>query len=167
MLDTIVRYLHESLTPFRLSSYPSVEHLPKVAQPLPKHAVLVDSQLALVADKLTLLCFIATDHVDLNALANELDATVVDATYEDLPESLKRYEAAPPPLGQLFGLPLIVDERVTHYACIVFQPFGESDYVEVPYDDFARQEQPRVASFVRAGELPEYTREHAATTTAG
>jgi prolyl-tRNA editing enzyme YbaK/EbsC (Cys-tRNA(Pro) deacylase) len=159
MLDTIVRYLHESLLPFRLSSYPSMEHLPKAAQPIPKYALLVDSQLVLVADKLTILCFGASDHVDLSALANDLAAQVIDAEQDDLPEALKRYEAAPPPLGQLFGLPIIVDEKVPQYASIVFQPFGESDYVEIPYDDFARQEQPRVSSFARAGELGAYAKE--------
>ena len=162
MLDTIVRYLHDSLIPFRLSSYPSVEHLPVAAQPLPKHAVMVDSQLVVIADKLAILCFVATDHVDLNALGNALDATVVDATYEDRPEALKRYEAAPPPLGQLYGLPVILDERVTQFGAIVFQPFGESDYIEIPYEDYARQEQPRVASFARAGELPAYESEQPA-----
>ncbi len=167
MLDMIVRYLHDSMIPFRLSSYPSLEHMPKAAQPIPKYAVLVDTQLVMVADKLTILCFVATDHVDLSALANELDAGVVDATADDVPDALKRYEGPPPPLGQLFGIPLIVDERVTHWTSLVCQPFGESDYVEIPYDDFARQEQPRISSFARAGELPAHAGAAAAATTAG
>ncbi|MBX3204948.1 MAG: YbaK/EbsC family protein [Labilithrix sp.] len=162
MLDLIVRYLHEAMIPFRLSSYPSMEHLPKAVQPLPKHAVLVESQIVLIGDKLALLCFVASDQVDLSALANELDAAVIDATEDDLPEALKR-GGAPPPLGQLFGLPVIVDERVTRAGSVVFQPFGESDFVELPYDDYARQEQPRVASFVRAGELPEHAAAKPAT----
>ena len=153
MLDTIVRYLHDSLMPFRLASYPSMEHLPRAAQPTPKHAVLVETRLVLVADKLALLCHASSDHVDLAALSNTLEAPVVDAEHDDLPEALKRYEAPPPPLGQLFGIPLIVDEKVPGYASIVFQPFGESDFIEIPYEDLARQEAPRIASFARAGEL--------------
>ncbi len=156
MLDLIVRYLHEAMIPFRLSSYPSVEHLPKAVQPLPKHAVMVDSQVVMIGDKLALVCFVASDQADLSALANELEAGVIDATDDDLPEALRGRGGPPPPLGQLFGLPIIVDEKVTSAPCIVFQPFGESDYIELPYDDFARQEQPRVASFGRAGELPEH-----------
>jgi Ala-tRNA(Pro) deacylase len=154
MLDMIVRYLHESLVPFRLSSYPSPEHVPRAVERIPKDAVEVETQLVLVADKLTILCFPQDETVDLSALRNELDATVTDATYEDKPEALKRFEGAPPPLGQLYGLPLVVDERVMQSGVIVFSPFGESDYVEIPYDDFARQEQPRIASFARKGELP-------------
>ncbi len=162
MLDTIVRYLHESLVPFRLSSYPSPEHLPKAAQPIPKFAIQVDTKAVLVADKLAILCFAAGDSVDLSTLANELDANVCDAVTEDLPKDLQRFDAPPPPLGQLFGIPVIVDEKVARCASIVFSPFGESDYVEIPYDDFARQEEPRVSSFARAGELPERTEETAA-----
>jgi hypothetical protein len=162
MLDTIVRYLHDSLLPFRLASYPSMEHVPKAAQPVPKYAVLVESQLVLAGDKLAILCFASGDHADLSALGNELDVSVIDAEYDDLPEALKRYEAAPPPLGQLFGLPVIVDEKITRYGAIVMQPFGESDYLEIPYDDFARQEAPKVLSFARAGELSEAGAERAA-----
>ena len=163
MLDRIVRYLHESSVPFRVSSYPSPEHMPKAAQPIPKFAIQVDSRVVLVGDKLAILCFAAGDFVDVSTLANELDTSVCDAVREDLPEELQRFEAAPPPLGQLFGIPVIVDEKVTRCGAIVFSVFGESDYVEIPYDDFARQEEPRVSSFARGGELPERAGEAAAT----
>ena len=92
---------------------------------------------------------------------------MIDATEDDLPDAINRYEGPPPPLGQLFGLPVIVDERITHWTSLVCQPFGESDYVEIPYDDFARQEQPRVSSFTRAGELPAHAGVAAAAPTAG
>ena len=162
MLDRIVRYLHESLVPFRLSSYPSPEHVPKAAQPIPKFAIRVESQAVLVGDRLAILCFAAGDTADLSALANELGASVCDATTDDLPEDLRRFEGPPLPLGKMFGVGVIVDEKVTQHAAIVMTPFGESDYLEIPYDDFARQEEPRVSSFGRAGELPRHTGEEAA-----
>lgn len=159
MLDRIVRYLHESSVPFRLSTYPSPESQPKAAQPIPKFAIEVTSKVVLVGDKLTILCLASSDRADFSALANELNASVCDAVHEDLPEDLQRFEDAPPPLGQLFGMPIIVDEKVTRYASIVMSLFGESDYLEIPYDHFARQEDPRIASFGRAGELPARTEE--------
>lgn len=161
MLDTIVRYLHESLIPFKLSSYPSPEHLPEAAQPIPRVAVSVATHLAVVGGKLSILCYPTHETIDLSALANELGAAALDAETSDLPEALQRFEAPPPPLGQLFGLPLIVDASVAEHDCIVFQLFGESDYVEIPYDDFARQEQPKVVSFIRAGELLPASRDEA------
>jgi hypothetical protein len=115
--------------------------------------VHVETQLVVVGGRLSLVCFAAKAHADLAALSNELGSSVIDAEHEDLPDDLQRFEAPPPPLGQLFGLPLILDDAIPNYGVIVFQPFGESDYFEIPYDDFARQEQPRLASFARAGEL--------------
>ena len=163
MLDRIVRYLHESLVPFRLSSFPSPERVPKAAQPIAKLATRVGTQVVLVGDKLAIVCFAEGDVADLSALSNQIGASICDATTEDLPEDLQRFEAAPPPLGQLFGIPVIIDERVTEYASIVMPLFGESDYLEIPYEDFARQEEPRVVSFARAGELPERIEEAAAS----
>lgn len=156
MLDTIVRYLHEALVPFRLSSYPSLERAPIAVEPIPKHAIEVETRLVVVEDKPAIVCFVSGDRVDLNALGTELGASVVDAAVDDWPEALQRFSAAPPPLGQLFGLPLIVDERVIGFGAVVFRTFGESDYFEIPEEDFVRQEQPRVASFARKGELPQH-----------
>jgi hypothetical protein len=59
-----------------------------------------------------------------------------------------------PPVGRLLGLPVVMDERVPQCSILVFRVFGESDYVELPYEDFALLEQPRIASFAAAGELP-------------
>lgn len=157
MLDTIVRYLHESLIPFKLTSYPSLERVPEAAQPIPRYAVLVTTQLVVVGGKLSILCSRESDTIDLAALSNELGAAVLDAQDDDLPDALKRFDAPPPPFGQLFGLPVVVDFAVTEHDSLVLQLFGESDYLELPFDDFARQEQPKIASFARAGELPPAT----------
>lgn len=166
MLDTIVRYLHESLVPFKLASYPSMEHLPKAVYPLPKNSVLVDTQVFVVAGQLVIACWPSNGTLDIPALSTALAAPVIAALPDDLPESLKHREGPPPPLGQLLGMSVVVDEALERYAIIVFQPFGESDYFEVPYDDYARQEAPKVASFSRAGELPPEERAAAAATSA-
>lgn len=154
MLDMIVRYLHEALVPFRLASYPSEEHLPTAGHATPPYAIAVESRILRAGDKLVLACHPVNVQIDLAAISNELGAPVVEASPEDLPAFLQGKEGPPPPLGHLFGIPLIVDEEITRHTSIVFQPFGDSDYFEVPYDDFARMEQPRVASFARSGELP-------------
>jgi prolyl-tRNA editing enzyme YbaK/EbsC (Cys-tRNA(Pro) deacylase) len=153
MLDMIVRYLHEALVPFRLASYPSEEHLPTAGHATPLYAIAVESRVLRAGDKLVLACHPVNMLIDLAAISNELGAPVVEASPEDLPAILQG-EKGPPPLGHLFGMPLIVDEEITHHTSIIFQPFDDSDYVEVPYDDFARLEQPRIASFARGGELP-------------
>jgi hypothetical protein len=51
----------------------------------------------------------------------------------------------------MFGVPLFVDDQVeTSAAVIAFQAFATRHYVEMIYEDFARIELPRVASFAKA-----------------
>ena len=155
MLDTIVRYLRESNVPFRLSSYPSPEREPASVHAIPKHGMMTDSRFISVDGRLVLACFREGDHIDLAAIGSELGGAAMDAIPDDLPEALIQFDGAIPPLGKLLGVPLIVDEAVESCAIIVFRGFGRTDYLEVPYDEFARLEQPKIASFARAGELEE------------
>ena len=154
MLDTLVRYLRSSVVPFRLSSYPSPELEPTVGHPMPRRGILVESRVIVVSGRRVLACFPADEHIELVALGNELGGHAIEATLEELPEEIRELPTSSiPPLGQLFGLPLVVDERIRDSAVVVFRAFGPSDYIEINYDDFARQERPRIASFALAGEL--------------
>jgi hypothetical protein len=85
-------------------------------------------------------------------VGNELGGIAVEANHDELPEGLRGLDGPIPPLG-LFGLRLALDEHVASSAVMVFRAFGENDYFELTLDDLAR-EQPRVASFALAGELP-------------
>lgn len=153
MIETIVRYLHGARVPFRLASYPSEEQLPKAAHRLPVGGMVVDTEIVLLDGRAVLTCFPAGETPDLAAVGAALGGVAIGGTMEELPGEF-RYAGRPiPPLGQLLGLPLVLDERVTSCAVLVFGAFGESDYFEVPYEDFARLEQPRIASFASAGEL--------------
>lgn len=154
MIDTIVRYLHRARVPFRLASYPSEEAEPKAAHPLPPGGMYVDTALFLVDGTPVLACFPAGETPDLAAIGAELGGIALDAGRGELPGELGHAEPPLPPFGQLFGLPLLLDERVTACAVLVFRAFRDSDYFEVPYEAFGVLEQPRVASFTRAGELP-------------
>jgi hypothetical protein len=153
MIDRIVRYLRGENIPFRLHSYPSPEHEPIAVDATPSHAVRLDTRLFLVGGRLVMTVFPYGREVDHAALENALGAAVTDAGDEELPADLRDVEPPIPPLGQLFGIPIVADERVTRASVLVFQAFGGSDYFEIPYDAFARLEQPRVASICPAGEL--------------
>lgn len=153
MLDAIVRYLHDAMVPFKLASHPSAEDRPRAVYPLPKGALFVSTKVLRIGGHLVIAVWPASENVDTSALGLAMGSPVFDALAEDLPAELQKHEGAPPPLGQLFGMSVVVDEAVEKAALIVFQPFDRSDYFEVPYDDFARQEAPKIASFARAGEL--------------
>lgn len=153
MLDRIVRYLHDSRVPFKLASYPSLEHEPEVGHHIPSHAVLADVRCVTIGGRLVLACLRDGDMVDLAALGNDLGGTAMDALPDDLPDAFIGSDGDIPPLGEMFDLPLVVDEALEGCTSIVFRAAGGTAWFEVPYEDFARQERPRIASFARAGEL--------------
>jgi len=149
MIESAVRYLRDAGIPFRLFSYPSPEELPTVAHPLPRGALLVEAHVLLVDGRASLACVPASDAIEIAGLANTLHASVLDAADELLPG----YRAPLPPLGGLFGVPLLVDRTIPSHAVLVFRAFGPHDYIEVAYDDFARLEHPRIELIATRGEL--------------
>lgn len=153
MLATLVDYLHNARVPFRLSSYPSAEDKPLAAHVVPPGAILVETRLLAVAGRAVLATFPAGEDVDLAAVANVLGAAATRASTDELPDEIRRAGEPIPPLGQLVGVPILLDVRAANAGALVFRAFAESTYVEVPYEDWARLEQPRVASFASIGEL--------------
>lgn len=153
MLGTIVDYLRNAHVSFKLASYASEEARPLAAHHLPAGAMTVEARPFVVDGRSVLLVVPAGEVVDLPGISTALGGVAVPATNAELPGDLGRAEGPVPPLGQLFGLPIVLDERVTRATIVVFRVFTESVYFEMPYDDWARLEQPRIASFARAGEL--------------
>jgi hypothetical protein len=84
----------------------------------------------------------------------ELGVVVADGSPGDLPPPYARATGPIPPLGGAMGVPTLVDQGVTAADVLVFTVFSLCDYLEIDYDDFARLELPRVASFAVSGELP-------------
>lgn len=154
MLGQIVDYLHDARVPFHLASYPSEESLPAPAHRVPPGGVLVDTRL-FVADGRTVLAVFPHDEsvTPASVLSALGTSNVLDATNDELPGEFRRADGPVPPLGQLFGIPVVLDQRAAGAAILVFCAFSRCDFVEVPYDDYARLEQPRLASFASAGEL--------------
>jgi Ala-tRNA(Pro) deacylase len=56
---------------------------------------------------------------------------------------------AMPPFGNLYGLPVYVDEKLTLDRQIVFNAGTHSEAVRMDYGDFERLVQPKVAAFTR------------------
>lgn len=54
---------------------------------------------------------------------------------------------AMPPFGSLYGLPVLVDETVTHDREIVFNAGTHTELIRLAYEDFARLEGPKVLKF--------------------
>jgi hypothetical protein len=154
MLGPIVDYLWRAHVPFRLASYPSEESEPLAAHHLPAGGVLVDTKLLTANGRTVLAVYPRDESVGSAAVGAALGTiAVLDGTNDDLPGEFRHAEAPLPPLGQLFGIPVILDQRVADASVLVFRAFAGSDYFEIPYQDYARLEQPRLASITYAGAL--------------
>ena len=60
---------------------------------------------------------------------------------------------AMPPFGNLYGIPVWVDESLTQDEAIVFNAGNHEQTVHMAYEDFARLVQPTVASFRALAEV--------------
>jgi len=55
-----------------------------------------------------------------------------------------------PPFGQLYGMPVFVDESLTRDKEIAFNAGTHHELIRLSYKDFARLVQPKVAKFSTA-----------------
>jgi hypothetical protein len=155
MLARVVEYLRSNDVPFRLASYPSPEPEPSVAHRAPE-AVAVETHVLLIDERTTLACVPRGDKVNVPGLLAALNAELVEEEggRETLPWPFTGAVPPFPPLGRLFGTPLILDESLLRAPVLTFQVFSAFDFVEIDYDDFARLEHPRIEAVAVAGELP-------------
>ncbi|MHC4561559.1 MAG: aminoacyl-tRNA deacylase [Planctomycetota bacterium] len=110
----------------------------------------VAKSVAITADNRRLLCVLpASCKVDLNRLAEMLDASEChiadEAELEQLFPDVK--VGAEPPFGNLYGLPTVVDERLTHCEMITFSAGTYRKSIRMPYREYARLAEPQVLDF--------------------
>lgn len=91
----------------------------------------------------------ASHRIDLRLLqAATGAATAALATEEEFKDAFPGCETgAMPPFAGLYGLPLMVDETVTHDQEIVFNAGSHTELMRLAYEDFARLEKPKVLRF--------------------
>lgn len=93
----------------------------------------------------------ATDQVDLDLLRGATGASSCElageAEFQGLFPQVEL--GAMPPFGNLYGLPVYVDEALARDARIAFNAGTHTELIQLAYDDFARLVQPQVTSFSR------------------
>jgi hypothetical protein len=115
---------------------------------------MVDVHVVLVDGRPALACTAAGELLSLAAIATETGTLVTQSSSASRHEEFRGMTEPMPPLGGVFGVPLFVDERVSMAPALGFRACALNDFVEVPYEPFARVERPRVASFAGRAELP-------------
>jgi Ala-tRNA(Pro) deacylase len=119
------------------------EHIPgrMVAKP-----VMVDAD-----GRLTMVVLPATEQADLGKVTAALHAGTVRLASED--EFRRAFDdcetGAMPVFGNLYGVPVVVDERVAENEDIVTQAGTHAETVQVSYRDFERLVHPLVADVRR------------------
>jgi len=99
--------------------------------------------------KLVMAVLPANYHVDLAALKRALKAKAVEvASEEDFKDRFCDCETgAMPPFGNLFGLPMFVDENLAKDKEIAFNAGTHRELIRMGWDDFKRLAEPMILRF--------------------
>jgi Ala-tRNA(Pro) deacylase len=102
-----------------------------------------------INDKLGMAVLPASCHIDLAMLLAETGAKTVSLVHEtDFMDQFPGCETgAMPPFGNLYGMPVFVDESLTKDKEIAFNAGSHRELMRLAYADFARLVQPTVLRF--------------------
>jgi Ala-tRNA(Pro) deacylase len=150
--EKLEAYLRENRVPYQSQHHPLAytaqevaarEHIP--GRMLAKTVMLVSEGKMIVA------VLSAPSHLDLAKMQAVLDDQKVRLAHEaEFAPLFPDCEAgAEPPFGNLYDMPVYVDEGLAQDEVIVFRAGSHTDTISLKYIDFIRLVQPRVASIGR------------------
>ncbi|HXU73562.1 MAG TPA: YbaK/EbsC family protein [Polyangia bacterium] len=144
--DPIKNYLDERGVPFRASDHPYEVTAQRTAQKAHVSGRRFGKTVVLKQDGRYLLAVVpATETVDLLALRDLLGPGITLASEEETVGLFPSCEAgAMPPLGGLYGLPVIADGCLENQPTITFNAGTHTDVIELRWDDFVMAEHPRI-----------------------
>ncbi len=143
-------YLRENLVPYQVQHHATaftaqevaaVEHVPG--------KLVAKVVMAFADDRLVMLVLPATHRVDVARAAQAAGARQLRLAKEDeFKAAFPDCEVgAEPPFGNLYNIPVYVDEALTEDPYIVFRAGTHTDTMSLRYADFARLVAPKVARF--------------------
>lgn len=112
--------------------------------------IKVAKPVVIAADESFYMCVLpASMRIDLEILSWLLGAeTIRLATEEEMLELFPECElGAEPPIGAMFGLPTILDKRLTRVSEIVFQAGSHCQAVRIKTSEFAHLVEPQILDF--------------------
>jgi Ala-tRNA(Pro) deacylase len=104
-----------------------------------------------VDHKLAMAVLPASEHVDLAAIKEQIGAESVRLAAElEFAGCFPDCETgAMPPFGNLYGLPVLVEETLARDKQIAFNAGSHTELMQLAYEDFARLVNPRMVQFRR------------------
>ncbi len=129
--ETVARYLRERHVVFRELPHPSTETPEQAAAAADVPFGRMARTVILKGPKRMLMAVLPAAHIlDLQALCRQLDCDLEPASVEEVAGICRDCDpAAPPPLGDAFGLPVIFDEGLLGFEEIYFEPGGRDSLV--------------------------------------
>jgi osmotically-inducible protein OsmY/prolyl-tRNA editing enzyme YbaK/EbsC (Cys-tRNA(Pro) deacylase) len=151
--DKLEAYLRANQVPFETQHHRTAYTAQDVAASEHLPGQLMAKVVIAIADgALVMLVLPATHRVDLVKVRTALGARELWlATEHEFANSFPDCEiGAMPPFGNLYALPVYVDQTLTHDRTIVFQASTHTDTMRIAYADFARLAKPTVVDVARS-----------------
>jgi Ala-tRNA(Pro) deacylase len=151
ILTTLREYLDKQKVPYEVLAHRQAFTAQEVAEAQHVHgAELAKVVMLRSGPQFVMAVLPAPQRVDVDrARAAIGKPDLVLATEAEFEGLFPQCEAgAMPPFGNLYGLPVFVDQTLTRDETIVFNAGTHTQTVKMKYADFARLVQPKVCSFV-------------------
>ncbi len=145
-------YLHDNRVPFEAQRHPRAVTAQEVAASEHVPGKMLAKTVMVLADgEMVMLALPAPYQVDLEKAAAALGAGNVRLSEEEeFEDTFPDCEVgAMPPFGNLYGVPVCVDETLAEDETIVFRAGTHTETMSVRYSDFERLVEPTVAAFAR------------------
>ena len=150
--DRLEEYLRENRVPFETQHHPRAVTAQEVAATEHVPGKLLAKTVMLLADgQMVMLALPAPYQVDLEKAAAALGVKEARlAEEDDFEDTFPDCEVgAMPPFGNLYGVPVYVEESLAEDDMIIFRSGTHTDTMSVSYADFERLVEPTAAEFAR------------------
>ena len=144
--EPIRNYLEDHAVPFRASEHRYGVTAQQTAEEAHVKGKRFGKTVVLEQDGQYILAVIpATEHLDLGALREQLGPNVRLASEAEMRRLFPICEeGAMPPLGGLFGLPVVADACLERQPTITVNGGTHTDVIELRWEDFVSSEHPRI-----------------------
>jgi Ala-tRNA(Pro) deacylase len=144
--EPIRSYLEERGVPFRTIEHPYGVSAQQTAIQAHVSGKRFGKTVVLKRNGRYLILVIPADElVDFTALREQFGDGIVLATERELTQLFPDCETgAMPPLGELYGLPVVIDASFAKEGTIAVNGGTHTDVIELRWDEFVRSEHPRI-----------------------
>lgn len=152
--DRLEGYLRQNAVPFEVQHHPKAVPAQEVAATEHIPGKMFAKVVMVLADgEMVMLALPAPYEVDLQKVGAVLEVEGVRlAEEEEFEDAFPDCEVgAMPPFGNLYDLPVYVEEALAEDETIVFRAGTHTDTMSIKYADFERLVGPTVAEFARRG----------------